>query len=677
MSEKPTYEELEQRIKELEKDAFETKQGDALERLRQSEAFLQSVFRVAPIGIGVVVKRRLKQVNMRMCEMIGYSQKELLGQNARMLYPTDEDYEYVGREKYIQIRDHGTGTVETRWQRRDGQIIDILMSSTPIDHSDLFKGVTFTALDITERKRAAKTLWESKEQLHSLLQNIQAAVVVHGPDTKIINCNKLSQELLGLTESQMLGKQAVDPAWKFFNEDGSVMPLEQFPVNQVLTTKNELKNFIVGVYRPNKKDAVTLLVHAVPVFDHDSNISQVIVTFMDITESRQMEARLRQSQKMEAVGTLASGVAHDLNNILSGIISYPDLMLLDIPDDSPLREPLYTIKNSGEKAAAIVQDLLTLARRGLQIDQVVNMKEVVEEYLSSPEFRSLRSFHSDVDIETKFRNGLLHIEGSPVHLSKTVMNLVSNAAEAMMGGGKIQILLENRYVDHPIGNYEQVEEGDYVVLKVSDTGSGIEAEDIGRIFEPFYTKKKMGRSGTGLGMAVVWGTVKDHNGYINVRSKPGEGSQFTLYFPVTRVAVDEGEKKSFHIEQYMGKGEFVLIVDDVADQRKIATSIVERLGYRSASVSSGEAAIEYLKNNEVDMLLLDMIMEPGINGLETYKRAINFRPGLKAIIASGFSESNHVREAQRLGVGKYIKKPYTMESLAKAIKEELARQQDT
>jgi len=183
----------------------------------------------------------------------------------------------------------------------------------------------------------------------------------------------------------------------------------------------------------------------------------------------------------------------------------------------------------------------------------------------------------------------------------------------------------------------------------------------------------MGRSGTGLGMAVVWGTVKDHKGYIDIQSKLGEGSRFTIYLPATRIAGDVGEKEAFTLERYKGKEEFVLVVDDVAVQREIATIIVKKLGYRSASVSSGEAAIEYLKKNEVDIILLDMSMEPGINGLETYKRAINFRPGLKAVIASGYSESDLVREAQRLGAGEYLKKPYTMESLAIAIKEELGR----
>jgi CheY-like chemotaxis protein len=183
----------------------------------------------------------------------------------------------------------------------------------------------------------------------------------------------------------------------------------------------------------------------------------------------------------------------------------------------------------------------------------------------------------------------------------------------------------------------------------------------------------MGRSGTGLGMAVVWGTVRDHDGYIDVQSKIEEGSRFSIYFPVTMGACDSDKKESFGFESWLGKGELVLIVDDVADQREIATEVVEKLNYTVASVPSGEAAIEYLKDKSVDIMILDMIMDPGIDGLETYRRAIECQPGIKAVIASGYSESKRVREAQRLGAGEYLPKPYTMQSIAEVLNRELGR----
>ena len=208
---------------------------------------------------------------------------------------------------------------------------------------------------------------------------------------------------------------------------------------------------------------------------------------------------------------MAGGVAHDLNNVLSGIVSYPDLLLMDLPRESPLRRPIEVIQESGKKAAAIVQDLLTLARRGVSTLEVANLNDLVGQYLISPEYQRLRAQHPRVEVETRLEPELLNIMGSPVHLSKTLMNLVSNAAEAMTNGGKIIIACENRHLDRSLKGKE-VQQGDYAVLRVSDNGVGISPEDLPRIFEPFFTKKKMGRSGTGLGMAVVWGTVRDITG---------------------------------------------------------------------------------------------------------------------------------------------------------------------
>jgi len=252
------------------------------------------------------------------------------------------------------------------------------------------------------------------------------------------------------------------------------------------------------------------------------------------------------------------------------------------------------------------------------------------------------------------------------------MNLVSNAAEAITGQGKIIISSENRYVDRPISHYENIKEGDYVVLTVSDTGMGISQEDIGRIFEPFYTKKKMGKSGTGLGMAVVWGTVKDHNGYVDVQSSVGKGTTLTLYFPVTRQKLAKIQI-GITIEDYMGRGETILVVDDVREQREIASSMLSELGYTVTTVSSGEDAIEYLQDNSADLLLLDMIMDPGMDGLDTYKKILEIHPDQKAIIASGYSETVRVREVEALGAGQYLRKPYNLKTVGIAVKKELEK----
>jgi signal transduction histidine kinase/ActR/RegA family two-component response regulator len=386
---------------------------------------------------------------------------------------------------------------------------------------------------------------------------------------------------------------------------------------------------------------------------------------------RALEERLARSQKMEALGLLAGGVAHDLNNVLSGIVSYPDLLLMELTDDDPHRKIVEGIQKSGRRAAAIVEDLLVLARRGVPQTRVLHLNEdVIQEYLRSPEFSKLQSYHPAVVIETDLDQGLMNIRGSIVHLRKSLMNLVSNAVEAQPQGGRVVIGTRNQYVDLPISGYDQVNEGDYVVLRVEDKGQGIAEEDLERIFEPFYTKKVMGRSGTGLGMAVIWGTVQDHKGYINVTSCIDEGTVFELYFPVSREKVDAIEEH-IHMDTYMGMKEKVLVIDDVEEQRIIASALLSRLNYQVYAVGSGEAAIAFLSKEKVDILVLDMIMDPGIDGLDTYTKIIETHPGQKAVIASGYAESTRVKMTQQLGAGTYIRKPYTLEKIGIAVRAEL------
>jgi len=234
-------------------------------------------------------------------------------------------------------------------------------------------------------------------------------------------------------------------------------------------------------------------------------------------------------------------------------------------------------------------------------------------------------------------------------------------------------MTENRDIERPIRGYDDVKEGDYAVLSVSDTGIGISSEDMKRIFEPFYTKKMMGRSGTGLGMTVIWGTVKDHKGYIDVQSAEGKGTTFTLYFPASQKVLAE-DKLRLSIDDIMGKGESILVVDDEEEQREIASRMLNKLGYSVTSASSGEEAVDYMKDNSADLLVLDMIMDPGIDGLETYKRILEFCPMQKAIIASGFTNTERVKEAQRLGAGAYLEKPFLLEKIGLSVRSELDKE---
>ena len=386
---------------------------------------------------------------------------------------------------------------------------------------------------------------------------------------------------------------------------------------------------------------------------------------------KRSEEKLMRSKKMESLGLLAGGVAHDLNNILAGIVSYPELLLMELPEDSKLRKPITTIHESGQRAVAIVQDLLTVARGVATTKEPLNLNSVVSDYLDSPEFKKLNLFHPSVSVKADLDAALLNINASYVHVRKVVMNLVSNASEAIEGRGTVSISTLNRYIDIPLRGYDDVEIGEYAVLIVADNGSGISSDDLERVFEPFFTKKVMGRSGTGLGLAVVWNTVQDHKGYINVTSDEN-GTAFELYFPITR---DEILSKdlSVPIEDYTGNNEMILVVDDVKSQREVSCKMLNVLGYRTESVSSGEDAIQYIKHNTVDLILLDMIMDPGINGRETYERILKVRPDQKALISSGYAETGEVRAVQELGAGRYLKKPLTIEMLGLAVKAELEK----
>lgn len=389
--------------------------------------------------------------------------------------------------------------------------------------------------------------------------------------------------------------------------------------------------------------------------------------------ARELQEKLNRSHKMESIGVLAGGVAHDLNNILTGIVTYPDLLLSDIAEDSEFKEPLETIKSAGFRAAAVVQDLLTLSRRSVMHFEALSLNNVITEYLGSPEFNNLALDFPDVKIEMNLAADLQNISGSIIHLRKAIMNLVSNAAEAQPFGGRIMLSTCNCSLTKLLKGYEDIDPGEYVVFQIEDHGQGINKNDLKKIFEPFYSTKLTGRSGAGLGMAVVWGAVQDHHGYIDIQTSEGQGAKFELYFPATSENILE-KKSDISVDQYRGKYESVLIVDDVDEQRYMAKRILKKLGYSVSTVSSGEAAVEYVKCHSVDLVVMDMILDSGMDGYKTYREMKNISPDLKAVIVSGYSETEEVKESQNIGAGQYIRKPYALQILGMAVRNELDKE---
>lgn len=532
-----------------------------------------------------------------------------------------------------------------------------------LDDIEFMKAMANLAGIAIERKQIEGALRRGEERYRTLVDTMSEGLVIVDQDARITYVNNRTCTMLERSREELYGRSLRDLVDEKNRDVLDKHMRNRRPYQQ---ESYELE------FRGGNGRIVTTLVSPRVVLNEDDKYEGFFAIITDITEFKRLEERVALSKKMESLGHLAGTVAHDLNNVLSGLVTYPDLLLLQIPEAHPMRRMLQTIRDSGERASAIVDDLLTLARRGVSTREVIKLNTVIENYFDSLEYRKLLTDHPGIEVRRDLDPFLLNVTGSMVHLSQTVMNLTSNAIEAMPDGGKLYVETSNQYLDRPIAGYDNIVKGDYVVLRISDTGTGISAEDIKCIFEPFYTKKIMGRSGTGLGLTVVWGTVSDYKGYIDVASTEGKGTTFRLFFPVTREPVD-AEKDSSMIEESLGHGETILVVDDSASQREIACRMLDALGYVGQSVASGEEAVEYMREHQVNLILLDMILGDGMDGLDTFKRIVESNPEQKAIITSGYAETNRVREALRLGVGRYIKKPYVLHRIAQAIHDELHR----
>ena len=534
---------------------------------------------------------------------------------------------------------------------------------------NLLKGIASNLAISINNALVYNKLRESEEKYRDIFENVSDFLYFHDLNGRIMDANKAFIEATGFTNdalSELTVRDLLPPA---------VQDQYQTYLSRLIDSGSA-----EGVTHFLKKDGGDLVLeYKNSLVSEDGKPIGIRGSARDISKSwlakkekKRLEEMLDRAKKMEAIGTLAGGVAHDLNNILSGIVSYPELLLLDLPEDSPWHESLTAIMESGQKASDMVQDLLTMARRGVAMTDIININDIIREYMNSPEYRKIAVYHPSVRVRVEMNENLLNIEGSAVQLFKTLMNLVSNGAEAMAEGGELVITSRNHYVDRSIQGFDEVEEGDYVVLSVSDTGIGISKDDQKHIFEPFYTKKVMGRSGTGLGMSVVWATVKDHKGQIDVLSEIGAGTTISLFFPASRKDKSP-TARIVSIEDYQGNGESILVVDDVKEQRDVASLMLSRLGYRVTTVPSGEEALRYLGNHQADLVVLDMIMAPAMDGLETYRQILEMHPNQKAIIVSGYSDSEKVRKTQALGAGAYVRKPYVMQDIGVAIRAELDR----
>jgi two-component system cell cycle sensor histidine kinase/response regulator CckA len=387
---------------------------------------------------------------------------------------------------------------------------------------------------------------------------------------------------------------------------------------------------------------------------------------------RETSEQLIRAERMSSLGMLAEGAAHDLSNILGPVLQYPALIREALPPDSPALKLVQAIEEAGQKSAAVLQDLQTIGRGGQYEKSSVNVNHVVDRFMRSHDFERLKQHYAKVRAELQMAAALPTIVGSELQLQQLLSNLVAHAFEAMPGGGMLTIETGSGRLERPVGRYGSGAPGEYVVLKVSDTGSGLAPEDVERIFEPFYVRSVMGRHMlSGLSMTLVYRVVADHHGFIDVTTAAGKGTTFVVYLPV---AAADGtlELKP----DYTGR-ETVLVVDDYEEHRDAATELLRDLGYRALTARNGREALTVLEaslrgeTDRIDLVVLDLVLGDDFDGVETYKKIIELQPGQKTVMVSGFADIARIVEARKLGLRQCIQKPYTLDGLGKAVRSEL------
>lgn len=638
------------------------------EAMRESENLISSLFRSAPVGIGSVLNRVLIKVNNRLCEMTGYDETELIGRSARMLYPSDEDFEFVGTEKYAQIAHHGTGMVEIRWQRKDGTIIDVLLSSSPVDLQDKSKGVTFTALDITERKHAEIALQESEERFRTIMENIDTiAVQGYGPDGTTQYWNGASERLYGYSQQEAIGRNLLD----------LIIP----PEMKAAVAKEMSEMAESGQPIPSGE---LLLMHKdgsrVPVISHHTIVKvpgralELFCLDVDMSALKEAEAeqeklknQLTQAQKMESIGRLAGGVAHDFNNMLSVILGHTEMILEELDSAAPLFADLQAVQQAAKHSATLTRQLLTFARKQPIAPKVIDLNETVEGMLKMLR----RLVGEDIYLTWLPGKNLAPVKVDPSQIDQILVNLCVNSRDAIVDVGKITIETSVISFDEAYcAEHAGFVPGGYILLVVSDDGCGMDRETLDHIFEPFYTTKEQGK-GTGLGLASVYGAVKQNNGFINVYSEPGHGTTFRIYLPIftTKLAgvIEKGLTR-----QAEGGHETVLLVEDEPTILQMTTIMLEKLGYSVLVAGTPGEAVRVAQEHpgRIDLLLTDVVM-PEMNGRDLAKNLLVIYPDIRRLFMSGYT-ANVIAHKGVLDEGvHFIQKPFSMKELGGKVREAL------